>query len=65
MVVELSNKQRSPHTASVIEADVVNYMTKFFIGRALSVDGNYIRFKFLYPALGGMFKWPGRDIISK
>ena len=68
MVVELNKKQLSQHPASVTEAEkyyVVDYITKLFVGRALSVDGDNIMFKFLHPALGSKLSWPGWDDIAE
>ena len=66
-MIELNKKQLSPHPASVIEAEkyyVVDYITKFFVGRALSVDGDNFMFKSLHPALGSKLTWPGWDGIE-
>ena len=67
MVVELSKKQLSPHLASVTEEEkyyMVDYITKSFVGRALSVDGDIMMFKFFHPTLGSKLTWPGQDDIE-
>ena len=67
MVVELNNKQLSPHPACVTEAEtyyMVDHITKIFVGRAISVDGDNITFKFPHPALSDKLTWPGRNDIE-
>ena len=67
MVVELNKKQPSPHPACVTEAEtyyMVDDITKIFVGRAISVDGDNITFKFLHPTLRGKLTWPGRNDIE-
>ena len=67
MVVDLNKQKLSPHPATNVELEkyyAVDYLKKFYIGRALSIDGEYVSFKFLHSAGAMTFNWPGRDDVE-
>ena len=68
MVLELHNNKMQcipPNTVMCGEYYAVDYVNKFYIGRVLEVDGEFMQFKFLHGVGAYMYNWPIRDDIAK
>ena len=72
MILELHRKALLPIPPLRMKVDeyfAVDYITHYYFGRVLHIQGEFIRFKFLHPVRHGenatnSFDWPRRDDVA-
>jgi hypothetical protein len=67
MVLELHDQQLQPIPPKGIcpgEYYAVHYVSNFYIGRVVEVNGQFVKFKFLHRMGAYMFDWPRRDDVD-